>query len=323
MKLKQTLPALLLLLSGLAFSAAASAQAPAETKAKASEPAEAPSQGTKYTEEGADTCLACHGDDAKVMLIFKTRHANRADKRTPFAGLQCEACHGPGAKHADGGDTNAINSQKESSWVPVADRNKVCLACHQGNARIGWHGSAHDANNVACSSCHKVHAERDPVLAKATQPEACYRCHKQQRADFHKPSAHPVRFGSLACSDCHSTHGSSASAMLVQPTVNQTCTTCHAEKRGPFLWEHAPVAENCTLCHTPHGSVRPSLLTKTPPLLCQQCHTVAGHPAVARTGAALPQGGGVGAGFVLAGSCTNCHSQVHGSNHPSGVKLMR
>ena len=23
------------------------------------------------------------------------------------------------------------------------------------------------------------------------------------------------------------------------------------------------------------------------------------------------------------GSCANCHSQVHGSNHPSGVKLMR
>ena len=314
MNLKNAFAILLLTFSGIALAA--------EQAAKKETDAE-PGQGTKYTEEGADTCLACHGDDAKVMLIFKTRHANRADKRTPFAGLQCEACHGPGAKHADGGDTNAINSHKDSSWVPVRDRNKVCLACHQGNARMGWHGSAHDANNVACASCHKVHAERDPVLAKATQPEACYKCHKQQRADFHKPSAHPVRFGSLACSDCHSAHGSNAPAMLVQPTVNQTCTTCHAEKRGPFLWEHAPVAENCTLCHTPHGSVRRFLLTKTPPLLCQQCHTVAGHPAVARTGAALPQGGGVGAGFVLAGSCTNCHSQVHGSNHPSGVKLMR
>jgi DmsE family decaheme c-type cytochrome len=108
----------------------------------------------------------------------------------------------------------------------------------------------------------------------------------------------------------------------VKPTVNQTCYTCHAEKRGPFLWEHAPVAEQCTLCHSPHGTVRPSLLIKTPPLLCQQCHTVAGHPSVAYTGAALSSGSGSSA-FLLAGSCTNCHSQIHGSNHPSGYKLMR
>ena len=30
-----------------------------------------------------------------------------------------------------------------------------------------------------------------------------------------------------------------------------------------------------------------------------------------------------GSVFLLAGGCTNCHSQVHGSNHPSGAKLMR
>jgi DmsE family decaheme c-type cytochrome len=99
--------------------------------------------------------------------------------------------------------------------------------------------------------------------------------------------------------------------------VNQTCFTCHADKRGPLLWEHAPVAEDCTLCHSSHGSVRTALLNKTPPLLCQQCHSVAGHPSVARTA-----GGGASI-FLLAGSCTNCHSQVHGSNHPAGSKLMR
>ena len=130
----------------------------------------------------------------------------------------------------------------------------------------------------------------------------------------------------MTCSDCHNPHGSTNPSMLTGATVNQTCFGCHAEKRGPLLWEHAPVVEDCGLCHTPHGSVRPALLTKSPPLLCQQCHSVAGHPAVARTGAALPNGAGAtsgGAVFLLAGSCTNCHSQVHGSNHPSGSKLMR
>lgn len=127
----------------------------------------------------------------------------------------------------------------------------------------------------------------------------------------------------MGCSDCHNVHGATSGAMLNQPTVNQTCFSCHADKRGPFLWEHAPAAEDCTLCHSSHGSVRQSLLTKSPPLLCQQCHTTAGHPSVARTGAALPGGPAGGSVFLVAGSCTNCHSQVHGSNHPAGAKLLR
>ena len=127
----------------------------------------------------------------------------------------------------------------------------------------------------------------------------------------------------MACSDCHNPHGSGAAAMLAKPTLNQTCYSCHADKRGPLLWEHAPVAEDCSLCHQSHGSVRTALLNKSAPLLCQQCHSVSGHPAVARTGQALPGNGGNGAIFVVAGACTNCHSQVHGSNHPAGAKLMR
>jgi DmsE family decaheme c-type cytochrome len=308
--------------------AAATPAAAAEAPAAAAAPPP-PGLGTAYTEKGADTCLMCHTEawPYPVFPIFKTKHAMRADPRTPFApgGLQCEACHGPGAKHVEGGgDKNAINNFRPTSFLSPAERNKFCLECHRGNARTGWIASTHESNGLACSTCHKIHAERDPVLAKATQPVVCYTCHKKQRADFDKPSVHPVRFGKMTCSECHNPHGSNATAMLVKPTVNQTCYTCHAEKRGPFLWEHAPVAEQCTLCHSPHGTARPSLLTKTPPLLCQQCHTVAnGHANVAFTAGGLPGGGAGGSAFLLAGSCTNCHSQVHGSNHPSGVKLMR
>ena len=304
------------LLWSLAFGAASASQG-----AAAAEPAKA----SGYTEKGADTCLQCHTDDGEspVFAIFKTKHWQRADPRTPMAKLQCETCHGPAAKHAEAGDTSQINSLKANSTQAPAERNQVCLECHRGGSRTGWHASTHESNNLACGSCHKIHATRDPVLATTTQPEVCYKCHRQQRADFAKPSTHPVRFGKMACSECHSSHGSTSTGMLVKPTVNQTCFICHAEKRGPFLWEHAPAAEDCTLCHHPHGSVYMARLKKNPPMLCQQCHSVAGHPAVARTPAGLPGGGAGGSGFLLAGGCINCHSQMHGSNHPSGVKLMR
>jgi len=339
---KPSLFATLVLISGLVFSAVVLAETP-PASAKASG-APAAGQAAEYTEKGADTCIKCHDEDSEfpVFSIFKTKHAQPADKRSPFGRLQCESCHGPGANHAKQvqpgqkqapiiafGPRSKLTADKRNP-VPPEEQNRICLGCHRGDARIGWNGSVHESGNLACVSCHKIHAEHDPVLATSSsvlgtpgQPEVCYQCHPKQRADFNKPSAHPVRFGQIACSECHNPHGSNTSALLAKPTLNQTCYNCHAEKRGPFLWEHAPVSEDCTLCHTPHGSVYPALLKKNPPLLCQQCHSPSGHPSVAYTADGLPGGTSAPSAFLLAGSCTNCHSQVHGSNHPSGVKLMR
>jgi DmsE family decaheme c-type cytochrome len=312
------------LVAGLAVCGAAHAQQATSAPA---------GPGTTYSDAGADTCLGCHDPDSdtppfQTAAIFRTPHAQRHDARTPFGpkGLQCEACHGPGAAHATQGSNKkaTINSQKADSFMTPAQRNAPCLSCHQGDARTGWHSGAHDRGDVACSDCHRMHATRDPVRTTATQPAVCYRCHAAQRAEFEKTSVHPVRFGRMACSDCHNPHGSSSGrAMLVRAPLNETCYACHADKRGPVLWEHAPVVEDCSQCHTPHGSVRPSLLTQSPPLLCQQCHAPAGHPSVPRTASGLPGQGGGGSIFLVAGSCTNCHSQVHGSNHPAGAKLMR
>ncbi|MDH4289266.1 MAG: DmsE family decaheme c-type cytochrome [Aquincola sp.] len=326
-------------LIGLLLAGAAWMLAPALSYAQAAPAASAPAAApasdrpgpNDYTSKGADTCLGCHDEEGASYsgsALFKTKHAQRGDKRAPFGpgGLQCEACHGPGAAHAAKGSKKklTINSFKADSFMSVEQRNRACLTCHEGTSRTGWHASTHERAEVACTDCHKIHhPQGDAVLAKTRESEVCFTCHKQQRADFHKTSSHPVRQGKMACSDCHSPHGSTVQGMLAKPTLNQTCYTCHADKRGPVLWEHAPVAEDCSLCHTPHGSVRAAMLNKSPPLLCQQCHSSAGHPSVPRTGAALPANGGTGAIFVIAGSCTNCHTQVHGSNHPSGAKLMR
>lgn len=324
----------LLLTACVAWMPTASAQADPAPPAAApptdvAPPTDAAPPAGGYSAKGADTCLGCHDDESAIYsagAIFKSRHGHRGDQRSPFGagGLQCEACHGPGAAHAKNKKAASINAFRADSKMPLEQRNQTCLACHEGSSRTAWHDSAHERAKLACTDCHKMHQSRgDAVLTKATQPQVCAACHKQQRADFQKTSAHPVRQGKMACSDCHNAHGTSAPAMLIKPTLNQTCYSCHADKRGPVLWEHAPVTEDCSLCHTAHGSVRAALLTKAPPQLCQQCHSVAGHPSVARTAAGLPAEGGAGAVFLVAGGCTNCHSQVHGSNHPSGAKLMR
>ena len=186
---------------------------------------------------------------------------------------------------------------------------------------MGWHAGPHDNDEVACADCHVSHAARDAVMHTATQPDVCYECHQVQRTETRKAFSHPLFEGKMDCSGCHSTHGETAALQFVRQTLNDTCYGCHAEKRGPYLWEHAPVSEDCGLCHAPHGSNHPGMLTRRAPLLCQSCHSQSGHPSIPYSADGLPAG--TPSPYLLGQSCMNCHSQVHGSNHPSGSKLMR
>ncbi len=280
----------------------------------------------EYSRKGADSCFACH-DDQATLAVFRSKHAIRQDSRTPFGHgqLQCEACHGPGGEHAGrvrrGQERAPITAFSSGSTLPVMEQNQFCTACHQDDLGFGWHGGAHDMEEVACSDCHSSHAATDPVLVSSMQAQVCFDCHQQQRTQAMKPFAHPVREGKMDCGSCHSAHGGSSDTRLTQQATNDTCFGCHAEQRGPYLWEHAPVSENCGDCHDPHGSNHPGMLSLRAPMLCQSCHSQSGHPSIAQDASGLPDA--TPSPLLLGQSCLNCHSQVHGSNHPSGSKLMR
>lgn len=296
------------------------------TAAAADEPSP-PVEHPPYSAEGADTCLKCHDADRKVPVleIFSTPHANRADADSPFADKQCETCHGPGGDHGrrlKRGEERApmfAFDPKTSSAKEVTGR---CLSCHDDSHLSDWQGGAHERAGVTCVSCHDVHAKRDPMLDALTQNQTCVGCHRKQLAESRQVSAHPTREGDMACTSCHSPHAAkSAEMLLAKNTTNELCYDCHAEKRGPYLWEHAPATEDCSTCHKPHGSNHAALLTRAAPLLCQSCHSAAGHPSVAFTSGSLA--GTTPSAMVLGRSCMNCHAQVHGSNHPSGAQLNR
>ncbi|WP_136416656.1 MULTISPECIES: DmsE family decaheme c-type cytochrome [Oxalobacteraceae] len=277
--------------------------------------------------KGDAKCTACHdeADSPKLLAIGKTRHGTRADERTPT----CTKCHGDSDKHADykGKDkppkpdvTFAKNSTNSTD-----QRSGACLSCHKKDAnRSHWEGSTHQARDVTCSSCHTVHAGHDKVMDKKTQPEVCFACHKEQRAQVSRPSHHPILEGKVACSDCHQPHGSVSPKLMKRNSVNETCYTCHMEKRGPFVHNHSPVDEDCGNCHNPHGTVAESLLKARPPFLCHQCHTPHGGfiPQVAGAQVVAPTVNGAGKSGInvtQARACMNCHTQVHGSNNPSAT----
>jgi DmsE family decaheme c-type cytochrome len=286
---------------------------------------------------GEKRCGECH--DTEKTLFGHTQHAKafRENPRNDVERTVCEACHGPGSLHvADAQDKTKIIGFSKEWATPIDTQNSQCLGCHSGGQRLHWPGSIHATNKLACSDCHNPMARFSGggLLKKSSITETCQSCHQQQRAEFRKKSHMPVPEGKMTCEDCHNPHGSTTKRLLKADSVNELCTSCHAEKRGPFLWEHAPVRESCLNCHGPHGSNHDKLLVQARPMLCQQCHSGQGgmgHQLFA--GNTLPGGlvGGAapainataGSRRTLGRTCQNCHSQVHGSNHPSGARLQR
>jgi DmsE family decaheme c-type cytochrome len=286
---------------------------------------------------GDAACTRCHDETESnpVLSIYKTRHGVKADARTPG----CQSCHGASEAHVknpQGSSTRPlvdVNFGAHSDTSPAAQAG-TCMGCHQGGLRMHWAGSEHERRDIACTSCHQIHQQDDPVLSKATQPEVCFRCHQTQRAQVHRISTHPIAAGQMTCSDCHNPHGSTGPRLMIKDSINETCYTCHAERRGPFLWEHSPVSEDCTNCHTPHGSNNAALLKTRTPWLCQECHST-DHSGPINSGANLPTGNATTVNGLLplanqapraqtnGRNCLSCHPLVHGSNHPAGARFSR
>jgi len=291
--------------------------------------------------KGDAVCTRCHDESEAypVLAIGKTRHGTVADGRTPT----CTSCHGDSKSHVENlkkeGQSGRPKPDRtftgqlltapsadvveryfgqagKRTTTPVAERNAACIGCHQGGKRIHWQGSAHDANEVACTSCHQVHTQHDKVRDKLTQSEVCFTCHKEQRVQVSRMSRHPIKEGKVACTDCHNPHGTAGVKLLVRDTVVDTCYTCHMEKRGPFVFNHQPVTEDCSNCHNPHGTTNPSLLKARAPFLCQQCHEPTSHRG--NIPGLLPGTGNAAGtrGVTQARSCLNCHTNIHGSNNP-------
>lgn len=311
-------------LAVLAFAGALTGIAPAQAADGPSSTVSAEA-GKDLVLRGDAKCTRCHdeADSPAVLSIGKTRHGTKADGRTP----SCTDCHGDSNAHSgkveNGKERPPVDRLfSKNAKTPVAARNEACLTCHQKDAkRNHWEGSVHQARDVACTSCHQIHTAHDKVRDKKTQPEVCYACHKEQRAQVNKPSHHPIPEGKMGCSDCHNGHGSTGPKLMVRESVNATCYTCHMEKRGPFVHNHAPVSEDCSICHNPHGTTAENMLKSRPPFLCQQCHTPHGGAIAQLTNQSAPPAvvGRTGVNITQGRGCVNCHTQVHGSNNPANT----
>jgi DmsE family decaheme c-type cytochrome len=266
---------------------------------------------------GSDTCLGCH-DDKKNLS--ETIHGRTAHPRSPASAMGCESCHGPGQKHAESGDSALIRTFSPAS-TPPREVSAACTSCHNRGVHAQWSGSMHDTRNLSCATCHSVHNPRSETaqLKTATEIQTCATCHKAQVLKVQRVAHMPVREGKMTCTSCHNPHGSTNVRMLkVGNWINESCVSCHTEKRGPFLWEHAAGRESCVSCHDPHGSSNDRMLVAKLPMLCQRCHIGTRHPSTIYDDAVR-----LTSNRLFGRSCVNCHQNIHGSNHPSGHTFLR
>ena len=305
---------------------------PAAAQSQSMSASQAAAQVDTSTLTGTDVCLHCH--KSAVEQVSKTAHADtsqlrgaaeisRAETRT-----NCDGCHGPSQAHADA----ELKAEKNDTKDPEAKKlifdfelkgttpdmvNKRCLTCHaSGPTHLNSANSFHRQNDVSCINCHSPHhaATKEKLLVK-TQPDLCYSCHLQQKSQFNMPFRHRVNEGLIQCTDCHNQHGTEGvweSSDLIRQvrtssSGNFICFKCHADKQGPFVFEHAVVkTEGCAACHIPHGGANPHMLKySNVGLLCLSCHTAAafGHAPVMDPQMATQQN-----------ACPLCHTQIHGSN---------
>lgn len=258
-----------------------------------------------------EDCALCHED--VVGSLSGQPHAAPTGWTADNA---CAACHGDPTEHFEGGGDPPMPSLKTASTFELVD---TCGNCH-GDTHPRFLASPHARAGVACTSCHTIHGEHaagaagrvmlpPPQSGSAGRIDGisgfCADCHADVAHDFELNERHRLQEGILTCVSCHDPH-TPATRTVLGGFKQEACIDCHADKGGPFVFEHGSVkVEGCTACHTPHGSVNRHLLTfQATGELCFSCHAmvpgfhVAGNPTR----------------FGFDTNCTNCHSSIHGSN---------
>jgi predicted CXXCH cytochrome family protein len=298
---------------------------------------------------GVEKCKSCHKSETTEFLKTTHSQLTIPGKDFIQGCEACHGpgkAHSDAVQAAHGDDADTAKALKEHpmfSFRASATENAArCLACHitskgqQFFAHSGHFG--HSGHGISCNQCHAAHLTEEVKdasknglsypqgyffqlpqlpdenrwlrnsLLKQSEPALCFTCHLNVQAQFALPVHHRVPEGLLKCSDCHNPHETLNFASLRGPG-NQTCTYCHIEKHGPFVFEHPSVSvTGCTTCHNPHGTSNVHLLVRREGRqLCLQCHTgfhFSSQPGVPHSRLS----------YQTSGECTRCHVTIHGSN---------
>lgn len=187
-------------------------------------------------------CMGCHNTGGNVEFSVETGEWVMGVSEE---NVQCEACHGPGADHANAPSHDNIVHPTD---IEDYDRQlEVCGSCHGrghsvmelGGSTMGYPFNAAGQNFRPGDNLDDFYVQ-DPGL----WPDGHSKKHHQQFIDY-KLSAH-YGTGFVTCTSCHNVHEPDADF------TNETCTGCHGAI-GADLAAHTRHATDklCIDCHMP------------------------------------------------------------------------
>lgn len=177
--------------------------------------------GRQLTDTEAKTCFSCHSTAMTNAMPLDTSRI--------MPGINCEACHGPGAEHVAAmnsrqftGETHIVNPAKLSPVQSV----DFCGACHSSP----WDVQLMGAVGVATVRFPAYRLEKSRCWGiKGDARVTCIACH-----DPHQPLAHQPSSYDHACLVCHlqKPHAKSAAGhpATACPVATKDCVSCHMPK---------------------------------------------------------------------------------------------
>ena len=137
-----------------------------------------------------------------LIAEFKKTLMGRIGK-TQKGKFECENCHGPGSAHVKAGGGRGVGGIMSFGGRSIRARreenNAICLACHEKGERTYWTGSVHETRGLMCTNCHTImkQVSRKFQLKTVFEPDTCFQCHKDRRAQMLRSSHMPMREGKI------------------------------------------------------------------------------------------------------------------------------
>ncbi|MBV9182531.1 MAG: hypothetical protein JO356_14565 [Acidobacteria bacterium] len=188
--------------------------------------------GRRMAGKEPQLCFGCHSTAATTDSIF--------DSQNLVPGVECEACHGPGARHValmSGGMETQVPSMivNPAQLGPVASVD-FCGACHRTSVDVALSG----VTGILTLRFPAYRLQRSRCWGAKDSRVACIACH-----DSHQPLAREAVSYDRNCLSCHrippdstakhaaisvGKHRPQLSKIPVCPVGTKDCVNCHMPK---------------------------------------------------------------------------------------------
>lgn len=231
----------------------------------------------------ADDCLGCHQRKVEAHPV----KGGKSFALVAEGMALCGRCHDEKMVKGKFGHGPAVNGDcMECHDIHSADHKhllrqklpELCFKCHQDfSAGMEKAAVVHDpVKSQPCTSCHEIHSGPHESLLKGKMEDVCAECHEEIGDKVKRARIkHAPLYGKEACGSCHLIHFGERKNLL-QFSEKDLCLDCHGKdnlsRKDGFKnikkelenkkHLHGPIKEEkCSVCHDPHGSSNPRLLT--------------------------------------------------------------